>query len=86
MNIIATIHRYLGETMLLIALIGIILAIIGLIRKKELDRAENILAPLHHMKDSCPGPADNRSIGILPSTPLNGAVDSAEQSGIYSGG
>lgn len=42
MNIITTIHRYLGETMLLIALVGVILAIIGLVRKKELAKAENI--------------------------------------------
>lgn len=42
MSIITTIHRYLGETMLLIALIGVILAIIGLTRKKELEKAEHI--------------------------------------------
>lgn len=42
MNIVSMIHRILGETMLLIALIGIILAIIGLVRKKELEKAENI--------------------------------------------
>ena len=42
MNIVSMIHRILGETMLLIALVGVILAIVGLVRKKELEKAENI--------------------------------------------
>jgi hypothetical protein len=42
MNIVSTIHRFLGETLLLIALIGVILAIIGLVRKKEMAKAESI--------------------------------------------
>lgn len=43
-NTIAPIHRYLGETMLLVALVGVILAIVGLVRKKELKRTERIFA------------------------------------------
>jgi hypothetical protein len=43
-NILAPIHRYLGETMLLVALVGVILAIVGLVRKQELERTERIFA------------------------------------------
>jgi hypothetical protein len=42
MSIINSIHRYLGETLLLIALLGVILALVGLVRKKELEPAERI--------------------------------------------
>jgi hypothetical protein len=42
MNVISSVHRYLGETMLLIALVGVILAIAGLVRKKKLEPAERI--------------------------------------------
>lgn len=42
MNIVSTIHRFLGETLLLLALVGIILAIIGLVRKKEQAKIENV--------------------------------------------
>jgi hypothetical protein len=42
MQIINTIHRYLGELMLLIALIGVILAIVGLVRKKAWNRPEDL--------------------------------------------
>jgi hypothetical protein len=42
MQIIDTIHRYLGELMLLIALLGVILAIIGLVRKKAWNKPEDI--------------------------------------------
>jgi heme A synthase len=42
MDIIRMIHRFLGETLLLIALIVVILAIIGLVRKKAAERAERI--------------------------------------------
>jgi heme A synthase len=43
-NIIAPTHRILGETMLLIALVGVIFAIVGLVRKKELEKPERIFA------------------------------------------
>ena len=46
-EIIAPIHRYLGETMLLVALIGVILAIVGLVRKKTLEQPENIFAMIY---------------------------------------
>ena len=46
-NIIAPIHRYLGETMLLIALIGVILAIVGLIRKKAWEKPERIFGMIY---------------------------------------
>ena len=41
------IHRFLGETLLLIALVGVILAIIGLIRKQALERAERIFGLIY---------------------------------------
>jgi hypothetical protein len=43
-NIIAPIHRYLGETMLLVALAGVGLAVAGLVRKKQLKRTERVFA------------------------------------------
>ena len=42
MSVITPIHRYLGETLLLVALIGVILAIMGLVRRKELEQPERI--------------------------------------------
>jgi heme A synthase len=42
MSIVSMIHRILGETLLLIALVGVILAIVGLVRKKEMEKAERI--------------------------------------------
>lgn len=47
MDIIRMIHRFLGETLLLIALIGVILAIIGLIRKQAMERAEHIFGMIY---------------------------------------
>jgi len=46
-NTIAPIHRYLGETMMLIALVGIVLAIVGLVRKKKLERTERIFGMIY---------------------------------------
>jgi hypothetical protein len=42
MNVIGSIHRYLGEAMLLIALVGVVFAVVGLVRKKELQPVERI--------------------------------------------
>jgi hypothetical protein len=42
MTIIRPVHRYLGEALLLVALAGVILALIGLVRKEKLARAENL--------------------------------------------
>lgn len=42
MNTLSLIHRILGETMLLIALVGVILAIVGLVRKKEIEKPERL--------------------------------------------
>lgn len=42
MSIINTVHRYLGELMLLVALIGVILAVAGLVRKKTWQKPEEI--------------------------------------------
>ena len=42
MNVISLTHRILGETLLLVALIGVILAIVGLARKKQTERPEKI--------------------------------------------
>lgn len=47
MDIIRMIHRFLGETLLLIALIGVILAIVGLIRKQAMERAESIFGMVY---------------------------------------
>jgi hypothetical protein len=47
MDVIRMVHRFLGETLLLIALIGVILAIIGLIRKQEMARAERIFGLIY---------------------------------------
>jgi hypothetical protein len=41
------IHRFLGETLLLIALVGVILAIIGLVRKQAMERAERIFGLIY---------------------------------------
>lgn len=46
-EIVAPIHRYLGETMLLVALLGVILAIVGLVRKNSLEKPENIFAMIY---------------------------------------
>lgn len=46
-EIVAPIHRYLGESMLLVALAGVILAIVGLLRKQALDKPENVLAMVY---------------------------------------
>lgn len=42
MSIITAIHRYLGETLLLIALVGVVLALIGLVRKRTMEKPERI--------------------------------------------
>ena len=42
MSIISLLHRILGETMLLIALAGVVLASVGLLRKQEMERTERI--------------------------------------------
>lgn len=42
MEIIRTIHRLLGEMLLVIALVGMTLAIAGLLRKRATERAEHI--------------------------------------------
>lgn len=42
MDVISTIHRYLGETLLLVALIGVILALVALARQREMERAERV--------------------------------------------
>jgi heme A synthase len=42
MEAIKLIHRILGETLLLIALVGVILAIVGLVRKRALEKPERI--------------------------------------------
>ncbi|MGD8794028.1 MAG: hypothetical protein PVF47_15860 [Anaerolineae bacterium] len=42
MNVISLIHRILGETLLLVALLGVILAVAGIVRKKKMDRPEKI--------------------------------------------
>jgi hypothetical protein len=47
MDLVRLLHRILGETLLLIALIGILLAIVGLIRKQAMDRAEAIFGLLY---------------------------------------
>ena len=47
MNVVTLLHRFLGETMLLIALVGVILAIIGLVRKKEMEKAENVFGVVY---------------------------------------
>ncbi len=47
MDLIRLLHRILGETLLLIALIGIILAIVGLIRKQAMERGEAIIGLLY---------------------------------------
>ncbi len=46
-NMIAPIHRILGEIMLLIALVGVALAVAGLIRKKELEKPERVFAMVY---------------------------------------
>lgn len=47
MDVIRLIHRILGETLLLIALIGVIMAIVGLVRKKVLEKPENIFGMVY---------------------------------------
>jgi hypothetical protein len=47
MDVVSLIHRFLGETMLLIALAGVILAIVGLVRKKEMEKAENVFGAVY---------------------------------------
>jgi heme A synthase len=42
LDIVRLIHRILGETLLLIALLGVVLAIAGLVRKQVLDKPERI--------------------------------------------
>jgi heme A synthase len=42
MNVISLVHRILGETLLLVALLGVILAVIGLVRKQKMERAEKL--------------------------------------------
>jgi hypothetical protein len=46
-EIVAPIHRYLGETMLLVAIIGVVLAIVGLVRKQVLEKPENVFAMVY---------------------------------------
>lgn len=41
-EIVRLVHRILGETMLLVALVGVILAIIGLVRKKAWQKPERV--------------------------------------------
>jgi hypothetical protein len=43
-NTITTIHRILGEVTLLIALVGVMLAVVVLVRKTVLENPERILA------------------------------------------
>ena len=47
MEVIRMVHRYLGEMMLLIALVGVMLAIIGLIRRQAMERAERIFGLIY---------------------------------------
>ncbi|MEJ2211960.1 MAG: hypothetical protein P8129_23410 [Anaerolineae bacterium] len=42
MSTVSLIHRILGETLLVIALAGVLLAIVGLLRKREMHRTERI--------------------------------------------
>ena len=42
LDVIRLVHRILGETMLLIALVGVILAIVGLVRKKAFTEPERV--------------------------------------------
>jgi uncharacterized membrane protein len=42
MDVLSTIHKYLGETMLLVAFIGVVLALVALVRKREMGRTERI--------------------------------------------
>lgn len=42
MNIVSLAHRVLGETLLVVALAGVVLAIVGLVRKQEMKRTERI--------------------------------------------
>ena len=46
-SVIAPIHRILGELMLLIALVGVALAIVGLIRTRELEKPERVFAMVY---------------------------------------
>jgi len=47
MGVVSTIHRYLGETLLLVALIGVGLAIVGLVRRREVARAERVFGMVY---------------------------------------
>lgn len=47
MDVISTIHRYLGETLLLVALIGVILALVALARRREMERAERVFGIIY---------------------------------------
>lgn len=42
MEVVSTIHKYLGEALLLVALIGCVLAVVALVRKREMPRVERI--------------------------------------------
>jgi len=46
-DVISTIHRYLGETLLLVALIGVILALVALARRREMERAERVFGIIY---------------------------------------
>ncbi len=47
MNVVSIIHRILGETLLLIALIGVILAVVGLVRRRSLGRVESVFGLIY---------------------------------------
>lgn len=47
MDIVKLIHKILGETLLIIALVGVVLALIGLIRRQALERAEDIFGMVY---------------------------------------
>jgi hypothetical protein len=47
MSVLSTIHRYLGESLLLVAIVGMALAIVGLVRRQELERAETVFGSVY---------------------------------------
>lgn len=42
MDVLSTVHKYLGETMMLVALIGVVLAVVALVRKRAPARVDRI--------------------------------------------
>lgn len=77
MNIVSTIHRFLGETLLLIALIGVVLATIGLVRKKQMAKAENVFGIAYSWPAGPAGASGHRAVHLHPDydRPVPGRVD-----------